>query len=61
MHLAIAITLLFASITSGLGVSRQVHGFNHTQNKMFLSAAIFAGCMMIWFAYAAVWVFQHDL
>lgn len=59
MSTTIALTLMFAAVTSGLGISRQVHGYRHFKTWPFLAGAVFATGMMLWFAFAASWVYRH--
>jgi FtsH-binding integral membrane protein len=60
MQIAIAATLLLAAVTSGLGVSRQIHGYRTFHTWPFLIAAIFSTVMMLWFAFSAGWVYNHN-
>jgi hypothetical protein len=53
MHTLIALTL------SGLGVSRQIHGYRVYKNKLFAIATAFSALMLVWFAYAAVWMLRN--
>jgi hypothetical protein len=60
MQIVIAATLLLAAVTAGLSVSRQVYGYRMYRTWPFLIAAIFSASMMLWFAFAAVWIYNHN-
>lgn len=56
MYIAIAITLLFASLTSALGVVTHYTHYLKRGFQRYLATAIFSTAMAIWFCVAGIWV-----
>jgi hypothetical protein len=59
MHEAIGVMLFFAAVTSGLGISRQFHGYRVYKTWPFAMALGANLIMTCWFAWAAVWVIRR--
>jgi hypothetical protein len=55
----ITITLLFASATSNLAISRQIHGYRVHRVWPYWIAALFAAIMTTWFLFAAIWEYWN--
>ncbi len=56
MYIAIAFTLLFASLTSALGVFANYTHFLKRGFQRYLATAIFSAAMALWFCFAGIWV-----
>jgi hypothetical protein len=56
MRDAIAITLMFAAITCGLGINRQIASYKIYRGRPLLAGLILTTVMMMWFAIAGIWV-----
>ena len=59
MHTAIAVTLLLAGITSGLGMRRAMTNFTVRPSWFTALPFLTATVMMLWFMGAAFWSFRH--
>ena len=57
MHTAIAVTLLFAGLTSALGAQLNVRRMLATGHPFAIAATVVSGALALWFIIAAYWSF----
>lgn len=57
MHTAIAVTLLFAGLTSALGAQLNFRRMLATGHPFTIAAAAVSGVLALWFIVAAYWSF----
>jgi hypothetical protein len=60
MHIAIAITLLFAAATAALGLRRPFAIFLFRASWLTFLPLLTQAGMMVWFAVAGVWQLAHE-
>jgi hypothetical protein len=61
MHIAMVITLLFASATSALGVPRAMMQYRIRLYGHLSHWPVFTSCLMTaWFGFAALWLLWHS-
>ena len=57
MHIAIAITLMFAAMLAPLGLPIDLWKTQRIHRDIML---LMIAAIVVWFSSAAVWVLQHD-
>jgi hypothetical protein len=57
MHTAIAVTLLFAGLTSALGAQLNFRRMHATRHPFTIAATLIGAALALWFIVAAHWSF----